>query len=469
MDLSHARSLIPAHVQTHVEEHRPLRDEAMLQRLAGWALRYSPTVAPDPPDGLLLDATGMERLYRSEVKAGSSAAVDLQGERALSRALGEALVRRGFAVRIAVAGTFAAARALARCAPDCITHVAPGRDREALAPLPMAALGLDGPLLTACDEIGLTKIGHLFDLPRAALASQFGEELLRRVDRALGLAPELIEPVHPEPPPRAELLFEGPSDRWDALAGAAREVLDRLSAVLDARCLGVRDLELEVLRPSGLAAERRRVQLSRPSASRRHLWAMLRPVLECVDLTAGVEGVALTALDVGRRRARQAALGAGRRAEADDAEWGEIVDTLVLRLGAENVLRFEPLESHLPERAFRPRPATEAATSRAITAAVTSADRPTRLFAPSRPARVILRAPDGPILQVAWEGGRQNVVASRGPERIGAEWWRALPATTPSAGTSDRDYFRVQTEEGAWLWVGRCVDTGQWFVHGDWA
>ena len=39
MDLSHARSLIPAHVQTHVEEHRPLRDEAMLQRLAGWALR----------------------------------------------------------------------------------------------------------------------------------------------------------------------------------------------------------------------------------------------------------------------------------------------------------------------------------------------------------------------------------------------------------------------------------------------
>lgn len=458
MSLSHARALIPSQVPVHVEEREAQRDGVALHRLACWALRYSPIVAVDPPDGLLLDATGLETLYPGA------------GEAGLSRAIGEALVPRGFAVRIAVAGTYAGARALARFGRPAVTHVPPGGDREALACLPAAALGVDRQTAAAFDEIGLTKLGHLFDLPRASLASRFGDELLRRVDRALGRAPEIIDPVRPESPPRAQRLFEDATDRWESLETAARDVLDRLIAVLRSRGQGVRQLELEVLRPVRRGGWIRRVRLSRPSLARSHLWSMLRSVLERVDVAAGIVGVSLRATEVGRLVLPQTSWQAFAPPSSTpvDVEWGEIADTLAGRLGEENVLRFEPVASHLPERAFRARSATE---ERAVRPAATiaAADRPTRLFAPAIPARVILRAPDGPILQISWRGRRERVIACAGPERIGAEWWRFGPAAKAATGTSDRDYFTVQTEDGAWLWVGRRLDAGPWFVQGDWA
>lgn len=458
MDLSHARILIPSYAQAHIEEHRPERDQSALHQLACWALRYSSTVAVDPPDGLLLDATGLERIYAKS------------GEAGLSRALGEGLIRRSFGVRIAVAATFAAARAIARFGPNCVTHVPPGGDCEALASLPTAALGIDSATASACEEIGLTKIGDFLNLPRGSLASQFGAELVRRLDCALGLAPEIVESVHPESPPQASILFDGPTDRWESLAAATDEALGRLVSTLRSRGMGARGLELEALRPSGSPRDRHHVRLSRASVSQRHLHSMLRPILERVDMATGVEGVVITATDVGRLVPRQAFLEtlAPPSQAPDDVEWGEVLDTLARRLGVDNVLRFEAVESHLPERAFRARPGTEEGAAHSITASILT-DRPTRLFAPSCPARVILRSPDGPILQVIWGGRQQNIIACIGPERIGAEWWQSSLSPKPSAETSDRDYFTVQTDEGTWLWVGRCIDTGQWFVQGEWA
>jgi hypothetical protein len=32
-----------------------------------------------------------------------------------------------------------------------------------------------------------------------------------------------------------------------------------------------------------------------------------------------------------------------------------------------------------------------------------------------------------------------------------------------------RDYFKVQDEQGRWLWIYRVLEQGCWFVHGLWA
>lgn len=459
MDLAHARSLIPAHAGLHVEEHKAERDAAALHRLACWALRYSPVVAVDPPDGLLLDATGLERLYPGS------------GEVGLTRAIGGAIYRLGFSVRIAIASTFACAQALARFGNHCVTHVPPGKDREALAPLPIEALCVDPQTESALKEIGLVHAGHVLDLPCAALAAQFGDGLLGRVNLALGLAPEILDPVRLQPPPRAELVFDGPTAHWESIEAATRDVLDALIATLTARGQGTRQLNLELLRPSCRRVETHRVQLSCASRSRQHWWAMLRPVLERIDAGPGIEGVAITASGLKQLLPRQRSLGAfGQEAEEPDgdAAWGEIVDTLVSRLGVDNVVRFKPMESHLPERAFRTLSVTERTAARTLVA-VTRAARPTRLFDCPLSAAVMLQTPDGPILHIAWSGRKQNVIASRGPERIGAEWWRSAPVAEHSAARADRDYFAVQTSDGTWLWIGRQVGTGQWFVHGDWA
>jgi len=474
MDLSHARSLLPAGAIVHVEPHRPDREGAALHALACWAARrFSPAVAPDPPDGLLLDATGMKRLCR--------------GEANLARAISRAARRLGFAARIAIAPTFACAWAVARFGGYGLSGIAPGACREALAELPVAALRPNPGVIDALAEVGVTTVGQVLDLPRASLPVRFGPEMLLRLDQALGQAAESIDPVRPAPPPRAEIGFDGPTDRWESVEAAAREALDRFAAELARRECGVRKLTLELARPDA-PCERVEVTLSRPSRNVKHLWSLLRPRLERVDLGCGVEGVTLTASRTARLRHEQTGhdkLGGGGEAAAAVAvagAWGELVDTLVGRLGAGQVVHIEPVESHLPERAFRERSVMEELPSRKIPAAVTLAGRPTRLYPRPEPADAVAITPDGPLISLGWRGRRWRVTACTGPERIAPEWWRwsadgsndeheprRAPRTRIPLPPPDRDYFAAQLETGRWIWVCRQVGTGRWFVHGEWS
>ena len=104
----------------------PERDAAMLLRLARWAERWSPAVMPDPPDGLMLDATGIAHLFGGEAML----IADIKGQ----------CSRLQFTARAAIAGTPPAARALARFSRQTI--LAAGGEREGLNPLPVEALGL---------------------------------------------------------------------------------------------------------------------------------------------------------------------------------------------------------------------------------------------------------------------------------------------------------------------------------------
>src|SRR5512132_2869736 len=64
MATTRAHALV-AGLRTHDAE--PAADNAALNRLALWALRrYSPVVAADPPDGLVIDASGAAYLHGGE-------------------------------------------------------------------------------------------------------------------------------------------------------------------------------------------------------------------------------------------------------------------------------------------------------------------------------------------------------------------------------------------------------------------
>jgi protein ImuB len=64
LPLSEAQARVPI---LHVAPCDPAADAAALARLAMWALRrYSPVVALDPPDGLLIDVTGAAHLHGGE-------------------------------------------------------------------------------------------------------------------------------------------------------------------------------------------------------------------------------------------------------------------------------------------------------------------------------------------------------------------------------------------------------------------
>src|SRR5581483_3671325 len=160
-------------------------DAAALQRLAAWCGRYSPWTAPDRPDGIWLDLTGAAHLRGGEAML----AAELVGR----------LQRFGLSVRAAVAETACAAWALARESGDKITVVPPGATRVALALLPVRGLRLPGETAVLLDRLGLRRIGDLYRLPRPALVARFGFAAAERLDQALGLLPEPLSPLPPEP------------------------------------------------------------------------------------------------------------------------------------------------------------------------------------------------------------------------------------------------------------------------------
>jgi len=460
MTVAHARALLPDD-QVHVEHHDPRRDLAALRALAHWALRFSPVVAVDPPDGLLLDVTGCERLFR--------------GEWNLVHGLADAVERLGFAARAAIAPTFGCAWAIARFGRRRRSLVSPDRLREALAPLPVRALRIDDDIEDALHEIAIDRVEHLFDLPRASIPARFGHDLLLRLDRALGEAIETIEPIRPAPPPVVERLFNGPVKQIEAIERTVHDLLDDLSRELLHRESGVRDLVLELDR-SDLDPVTMPITLSRASRDAGHLWSLLRPHVERAHLGFGVERIEIAAKRTGRLAHEQMNVpeGAGTkhadrsrrtpdprdRARIERAA-GEMLDTMTNRLGGARVMRMLPVESHRPERAFRlvsvlderdgfpavvsqSDPGTAAFGGRGFRGrgfrgrdfrgrgvaaskeepAVAPHDRPSGLFDHPEPVEVIATAPEGPPSWLRWRGRAHLVLHAAGPERLAAEWWR---------------------------------------------
>jgi protein ImuB len=151
-----------------------------------------------------------------------------------------------------------------------------------------------------------------------------------------------------------------------------------------------------------------------------------------------------------------------------------LIDTLRQRVGAHRVQRFEPVASHIPERAEVLAPAGSevlASIGGEAEPAWPLADermRPLLLLPQAEPAEVTALIPDGPPRRFSWRGVTYYIVGSQGPERIGAQWWR-----TPYGETKPtRDYYLVEDFDGHRFWLyreglyGRETVNAQWYVHG---
>ena len=461
MPMAEARALLPAGC-IRVESFRPERDRAALRALARWCRRFSPIVATDDPDGLLLDVRGCERVFK--------------GLDRLVHAIAEGIERLGLRAQVAAASTFACAWAAARFGHEPGRIVPPGHEREALAPMPVRALRLDEQTAAELREVGIERVEHLLAMPRADLADRFAGDLLLRIDQALGLAWETIEPIRPGEPIRADRELDGPVTRPEAIELVARTLLERVCSRLDEQERGARRLDVELTRVDAPPV-RLGITLSRPARRFEHLWALLGPHLERANLGFGVERVSITAARTQRLRHGQGELDAAHTAQTttpsmpgeqwhgkgdprNDRLVGELVDVLSNRLGPDRVVRIDPIPSHVPERTFVPMPWSGKPTGTPRGEIVIRGDRPPLLLERPEPAQVLAAGPDGPVVRLCWRGRSRRIVASLGPERIGGCWWRGPEAT--------RDYFKIQDDRGCWLWVYHELETDRWLVHGRW-
>lgn len=255
-----------------------------------------------------------------------------------------------------------------------------------------------------------------------------------------------------------------------------------------------------------------RLGLFTPSATADHLMRLLSGALERQRLRTPAHRLVVAATMTGPLSTRQPMLagmgGAGLEGgdEGSVADLAKLIDGLSSRLGRARVLGVDLTGDPLPEHAIRLRPLA----GQPIGAVVPGrpmrrggqnrrvrqrgggdrersdhgqpADSPTPWTppAPSDPLRRPLamlpqpiplaavpvtgerasssRGADEPPRQLR-HGGRLHRVAKHwGPERLETGWW--------SGPMQRRDYYRVETEEGSWLWIYHDLRTGRWWLHG---
>lgn len=444
MAAAQARALI---ADLDVRDADPDADRAVLDRLALHAVRHwTPTAAVSESDGLWLDLTGTTHLFGGEAR--------------FCRRLIGFLRRLGLTARIAIAGTPGAAHALARFGGEASLILPEGREGEALAALPLAALRLDPQALAAAARFGIERVADLYPMPRGPLARRLGRHAVERLDQARGHVPEPIVPVIPFDMPRVERRLLEPIATAEAIEQVIGDLLADMGALLAARGLGLRTA---ILRCERVDAAEQLVSVGTARATRdvKHLARLFGLRIDRIEPGLGIEAMAIAAPQVEPLGA--VAIVAGLDAADRTPDIAPIVDQLIGRAGEAALFRLGAVESDVPERAIRrAAPLTRPAGWPAWT-------RPTRLLAhPEALSGVVALLPDHPPRRFAWRGRSYRIVAGDGPERIHGEWWRRAGEMW-----AVRDYFRVETESGERFWLFRRGDaveasTGDlsWYMHG---
>lgn len=444
MPATKAQVLVP---ELAVADADPVGDIEALERLAFWALRYSPVAAADPPDGIVVEVDGAAHL--------------VGGEEALLLDLVARLREAGFRATAAIADSWGAAHALARFKARPIVLVEPGVLRAALEPLPLNALRVSADNISQLRALGFETIADVLEQPRAPLTLRFGPEIGRRLDQALGLKSEPIDPVRPADLTEVRQAFAEPIGAAETIARYIGKLVGKLCAVLEARGLGARRLDLLCHRVDN-QVQAVRVGTATPVRDTKRLTRLLCDKIETIEPGFGIEIMTLAATHVQPLEGKQFA-----SSLIDDSppDVSDLIDILANRVGEQRLYRAVPVASDVPERSVARVPAAAPECDESWS---TAWPRPARLLAVPEPIDTVALLPDHPPASFTWRGVRRRVRRADGPERVFGEWWKR-----DAELAAVRDYFRVEDDAGERFWIYRAGDgetagTGsqRWFLHG---
>lgn len=451
MRLADARTLCPA---LAVRPADAAGDLAFLESLALWAQRWGPWSALDPPDGLLVDVTGVAHLFG--------------GETALVGDALHLLERRGLAARAALAPTAGAAWALAHFGAQAAILPPEADPRTHLADLPVAALRLDADVILLLRRLGLKRLGQIQGLTRENLARRFrntrsaAANPLLRLDQLFGLRPEPLLPVVGVPAPLVQRRLMEPIRHRTLLDQVVADLAADMARLLEGLGRGARRLELGMWKVDGEVLVRR-LEMAAASRDPAHVRRLFAARLDDLDAGFGIELVRLRAPWTEPLLLAQADLEAA--AERHGTSLAACMDRLTVRLGPDAVRRPVAHASHLPERAQRWQPPLADLPS--SQEELRFHHRPLKLLDKPESVSVIYETPDGLPRQFQWRGQLHKVARAEGPERIAPEWWRERSTVRL------RDYYRIEDETGRRYWIYRHGVIGdgrggapEWFIQG---
>lgn len=440
MALADARAIVK---NLEVLEHIPDQEEKLLNALGQWCIRYSPQVAVDLPDGLILDISGCAHLWG--------------GERAYLKEIVTRLISKGYHVRGAIADTAGAAWAIAHFG-KVKPIIEPGGQADALLDLPPAALRLAPEVLERLHKLGFYTIKSFIAAERSALRRRFGPEFLLRMDQALGHEDEPLKLLQPPEPYITQLPCLEPIRTRAGMEIAIRTLLENLCKRLYKDGKG---LLLAVLKCYRLDGEVIQVQIGSSQASCHitRLYKLFELKIEQIKPKLGIELFTLEAPKVEDTDVEQEYLWQPEGGGLADKGLSALLDTLANKIGADKIHRYLPQECHWPENSLKLAPSLKEQP-----AASWREDRPRPSLLLPKPVSIQVSAllPDHPPMLFVYKGVRHVVKKADDAERIERPWWKDQG--------QHRDYYVVEDEEGRRYWIFRSGhyhdEQSGWYLHG---
>ena len=447
MALADAQAVLP---NLTICSNNTTLDKKMLLCLAKWCNQYSPWTSDSDPtlslesggsSGLWLDATGCSHLFG--------------GEKMMLSNMIKRIGRMGFSARAAIADTPGCAWAVARFAKSNRPYITvpPGKTKNALSPLPIAALRYCPVTIQALYEIGIKRIADVINIPRAPLSARFEEAINTQLDAVLGKIKEPLSPIPPKIPLVAQLAFAEPIGNREEIVEAINLILKDLCRKLERAGYGARQLILTLYRSDNSSTQ---ITIGTAQANRNpvHLANLFESHLEKIDPGFGIEKMILTTPIADHMKAVQINL-QGKKKVKEKAV--ALIDRLSNRLGADNVLQANHHKSYIPERVASFIPISKENNFKIDKKALEN-PRPLRLLRPAERIKVITKNIDGAPISFCWRQIVYHTHRYEGPERISPEWWLSNLDMT-------RDYYRIENESGQRFWLYKEGET-KWFLHG---
>ncbi|QIO43081.1 DNA polymerase Y family protein [Rhizobium leguminosarum bv. trifolii] len=424
----------------------PAADSTALERIALWALGiYSPIVAVDGVDGLVMDTEGADHLQG--------------GEEPMLTGVANRFRSAGLSARVAIADTWGTAHACARAITRETVIVPRGEIVRAVEKLPLSLLRLPSKIVEDLRVLGFQTIGELANTPRAPLALRFGPELGRRIDQMFGRTSEPIEPVHSPEWSEVTRQFAEPIGAAETINKYVARLVIELVEELQRKGLGARRTDLIVEKVDG-TRQAIRAGTAKPARDIAWLTKLFRDRTDKIEPGFGIERLTLVAVMSEPLEEEQKS---SSLVEEQDDDITPLIDVLGNR--GNRVYRFAPVASDVPERSVQ---RIAAAAERTRDTWVHEWKRPVRLLHKPDLIEVMALMPDHPPVWFSWRGKRRGVKRADGPERVYGEWW-----VRTSELEAVRDYFVVEDDAGERYWIFRSgdgVDVGtgshKWFLHG---
>lgn len=426
-----------------IHERSVADEEAALQAVAIALLKYTPLVTLAEESTLLIDIGASLRLFG--------------GIRALCRLVRTDLRNLGFSGRLSSAPAARGAWLLARFRGGRVLKQA--TMARYLDGLPAMSVPGARSFASWFEGIGCETIADLRRLPRPGLQRRCGRHLLDTIDSAFGVSPELFEWVTPPTTFESKIELFDRIENVDLLMLGAQRLVLELIGWLCSRHLAAERVTLRLEHERGREARPATlvdIALAEPTWQGEHIIRLMKERLGKVELVAPVIGLALEVAQLRTMSPPSESLFVEPGGTQEDQV--RMLELLVARLGADNVLQPLPVADYRPEVAN-----AWVSIQQKVRAADVAAKMPPGLDTQMR-ATWLLAKPIALLIRDhrPFYGSPLRMVS--GPERVEAGWWSNAAA---------RDYFIAEGQDHALYYIYRERISGEgqggnpkWFLHG---